>query len=63
MINEGNGKPSKEDLTVGEKLDLLLEGLADLTNQFEEFKDEMNERLSNMNLPHGVGFELDEFDS
>jgi hypothetical protein len=50
--SQGNGqtevKPS--DLSVDEKLNVLIEGLAELSSLFEEFKEEVYEKLGNLTL-------------
>ena len=57
MSNNGESNVA-EGLTIEEKLDLLLEGLAEVS----EKQDEIIEKLSNVSLP-GTGYEVEEFDS
>ena len=44
------------------KLDLIIEGLIDLQDEFQVFREELLEKIANINLP-GVDYELDSFDN
>jgi hypothetical protein len=51
-MSSKNGKTEfgVEDLSVDEKLNILIEGLAELTGKFEEFQEEVYERLANLTV-------------
>ena len=59
---EHDGKSSngerEPDLTQDEKIDLILEGMINLTNSHEE----LIEKLSNLSLP-GDNFDVDDYES
>lgn len=57
MSNNGESNVG-EGLSVEDKLDLILEGLAEVS----EKQDEIIEKLSNVSLP-GTGYDIEEFDS
>lgn len=53
MSNNGESRLNAEDLPIEEKLDMLIEGLSDLSDKF----DELIEKLSNLSLG-GADFEI-----
>ena len=64
-MSKGNGEAKTiDDHSVEQKLDVLIEGLADLNSRFEEFTQDLIEKLSNLTSENdGFGLlDLDEFD-
>lgn len=67
MTPSRNGATAVEDkhLTYDDKLDILIQGVAELTEKVDtltEQNEELAEKLANITAS-GAGFEIDEYDS
>lgn len=62
MSSNGESKLDSHDLSIEDKLNLLIEGQVDLANQIELMREEFSEKFSNLSLP-GVDYDTDEYDS
>lgn len=65
MASNGETTVEKKHLTYDDKLDILIQGLAELTEKVEtlaEQNDELAEKLSNLTAS-GSGFSEDEYES
>ena len=58
MAENGESGVNMEGLSLEEKVDLIVEGLIELNEKY----DEIIEKLSNVSLP-GTGYDIEEFDS
>lgn len=52
-----NGETKLSNLSTEEKLDLLLEGLAQVSEQIDELREEVAEKFANLSTP-GTDYEV-----